>query len=149
VTTTTTTVAAPITVVAAPITTSNTTNMAPAGAGALTGAGAGAAAGALNPAPSSRPGLLVVNLRGCAAPARAAKDTTRRPATGRAQVRLPRDTTLVVRVNGRRVSTLQLDGGRGPAAKPLPLRLTLRRDGTLTVRRPSGQVLLTQGCAAN
>jgi hypothetical protein len=94
-----------------------------------------------------------VDLKGCTGPARRAKGAKRatRPRAvvrRKAQVRLPPQTTLVVRVNGKRVGTLQLDGGRGANPKPLPLRLQLRADGTLTVRRPSGRVLLTQGCSA-
>jgi hypothetical protein len=162
VTTTTTTVSAPITVVAAPITTTtNSTSAANTTASTTnssTNAGGGTPTATVQTGQSGKRGRLTVDLKGCAVPARrtkSAKGMSTKPATRRrsadrsAQVRLPRETTLVVRVNGKRVGTLQLDGGRSANAKPLPLRLRLREDGTLTVRRPSGRVLVTQGCSAD
>jgi hypothetical protein len=123
VTTTTTIVNAPITVVAAPITT--TINTTPnTGAGAL--------------------GQLVLNLKGCGRSA-GWPPTAQRDRVRRANVRLARNASLVVRVNGRHVTTLRL-----PAAvrhtRGVALRLRLSPSGMLTIRRPSGRILAVQGC---
>jgi hypothetical protein len=87
---------------------------------------------------------MEINLRGCRRTRAARARVTRSQTT----LRLPRGTRLVLRVNGRQVGVLNLDGGRDATAKPLPLRINLRRDGTLAVWRPSGRVLATQGCSA-
>jgi hypothetical protein len=139
---TTTTVTAPITVVAAPITTTvnntdNTTNNS-------TSTSTQAAPGAEGAEATRSRGRMEVNLRGCrrrgAAGARFGRMQT--------QMRLPRGTQLVVRVNGRQVGVLDLDAGRDATAKPIPLRITVRRDGMLSIWRPSGRLLATQGCSA-
>jgi hypothetical protein len=140
-TVTTTTVTAPITVIAAPVTTtttsnnSNTTNTN--SSSSTTAAGAPATKPATSVTATGKRAELNINLQGCTA-----KGT---PGRSRAQLRLPRGTTLVVRVNGHRVGTLELDSAK---RRTLPLRLRLRQDGTLTVRRPSGRVLAIQGCSA-
>jgi hypothetical protein len=141
-TVTTTTVTAPITVVAAPITTTvnntaNTTNSS-------TSATSNQAAAPADGAEETRRATMRINLRGCRR--RGAKRA--RFAPMRAHVRLPRGTRLVVRVNGRQVGELDLDAGRDATAKPIPLRIAVRRDGMLSIHRPSGRVLATQGCSA-
>ena len=45
------------------------------------------------------------------------------------QMRVPRGTQLVVRVNGRQVGVLDLDAGRDAKAKPIPLRIKVRATG--------------------
>jgi hypothetical protein len=138
---TTTTTTAPITVVAAPITTTvnntdNTTHNS-------TSTSTQAAPGEERPEETRR-GRMEINLRGCrrrgAAGARFARMQT--------QMRLPRGTQLVVRVNGRQVGVLDLGTGHDAKAKPIPLRIMVARDGTLSIWRPSGRVLATQGCNA-
>ena len=47
-----------------------------------------------------------------------------------------------------RVGVIDLSDSRATNAKALPLRVTLRDDGVLTVQRPSGRVLRIQGCSA-
>lgn len=139
---TTTTVTAPITVVAAPITTtvnnttSNTTNSS-------TNSSSQTAAPAPGAQAERSRGRMEINLRGCrrdAAGARFARMQT--------QMRLPRGTQLVVRVNGRQVGVLDLGAGANATAKPVPLRIRVQRDGMLSIWRPSGRVLTTQGCSA-
>lgn len=123
-TTTTTTVNAPITVVAAPITTTtnNTTSN-------TTGEEAG---------------RVVMDLTGCGRGNGGSPTATRgRPRFSR--VRLARDATLVIRVNGKRITTLRLP--TPSRARTVALRVRLARDGTLTVRRPSGLVLAVPACA--
>ncbi|RKQ86837.1 hypothetical protein C8N24_4852 [Solirubrobacter pauli] len=139
---TTTTTTAPITVIAAPVTTTTTTTNN-SNSSSTTSATTQSPQSAANVAASDRNGRgsLEINLRGCARK-RARLDGSR------TQLRLPRGTSLVLRVNGRRVGVLDLDGDRGANAKPLPLRITLRADGVLTVQRPSGRVLRIQGCSA-
>jgi hypothetical protein len=141
---TTTTVTAPITVIAAPITTTVNNN---SNSSATTNSSTNASAPTAQPSPSPAPqverhdGRMEINLRGC-----------RRTATGhrfarmQTQVRLPRGTQLVVRVNGRQVGTLDLGGAGG--SKAVPLRIKVRPDGMLSIWRPSGRVLSTQGCSA-
>jgi hypothetical protein len=121
VTTTTTAINAPITWVDAPITTSTNT-------------GASTPPSDLSTSGSGRGARLEVNLTGCGKPAPAAAQ--------RAQIRLPDSATLLVRVNGKRVGTIQLPAGR----RGVPLRLLLDAGGTLTVRRPSGGVLRVRAC---
>jgi hypothetical protein len=136
---TTTTTTAPITVVAAPITTTvnnNTANTTNTSSSTSTPAAAPA-----EDAETSH-GRMEINLRGCR---RTAKGD--RFARMQTQVRLPRGTQLVVRVNGRQVGVLDLGGDR--KGKPIPLRIKVRRDGMLSIWRPSGRVLATQGCGSS
>ena len=139
---TTTTTTAPITVVAAPITTtvnnatSNTTNSSTS---ANTQAATPPAGGAETE--HSR-GRMEINLRGCRPSA-----TGDRFARVQTQIRLPRGTQLVMRVNGRQVGVLDLGAGGGATAKSVPLRIKVQRDGMLSIWRPSGRVLATQGCS--
>jgi hypothetical protein len=128
-TVTTTTVNAPIIVVAAPITTTNTTNPD----------------GLANQARER----FVVYMRGCG------QDRGRSPAGGhvagvrRARVRLARNATLIVRVNGRRVASLHIPpSARRHRTQRVPLRLRLARDGWLTIRRPSGRIASIPACQA-
>jgi hypothetical protein len=126
VTTTTTTVNAPIIVVAAPITTNlnTTTTGAPDAAGGR----------------QARE-RVVMNLTGCGQPDRQTPATPRNRVRS-AHVRLARNATLVVRVNGRQVATLRLP----TSARHRALRLRLTPDGMLSIQRPSGRVLAVQGC---
>jgi hypothetical protein len=145
---TTTTTTAPITVVAAPITTnvntSNTTNNSSSTSTSGVAPVAAAPAATVRRTASTRRGRLELDLVGCGRrPVRSGRVTRTQT-----RLRLPLGTTLVVRVNGHRVGTLDLDGGRGAKARPLPLRVRLRPDGTLAVYRPSGRVLATQACIA-
>jgi hypothetical protein len=129
ITTTTTIVNAPITVVAAPITTT-ITNTTPTG-----------------DTPARAWQRVQVYLHGCgrgAAQPGGAPSATTRAQVRHAQMRLTRNATLVVRVNGRRVATLQIPRSHGRHG--IPVRVRLAPDGVLTIRRPSGQVLETQGC---
>jgi hypothetical protein len=114
VTTTTTIVNAPITVVAAPITTT------------------------INSGGNGARERFVLNLTGCGRPTA--------PRVGRAQLRLARDASLVVRVNGRQVTTFRLPATAPRHARGVALRLRLAPSGMLTIRRPSGRVLAVQGC---
>ena len=118
VTTTTTIVNAPITVVAAPITTTINGSDSTGGAQARQ--------------------RFVLNLTGCGEPAA--------PRVGRAQVRLARDASLIVRVNGRQVTAFRLPATAPRHARGVALRLRLAPSGMLTIRRPSGRVLAVQGC---
>jgi hypothetical protein len=139
-TVTTTTVTAPITVIAAPVTTTTTTTN-----NSSTNSSNSASTNTVDGGPSTPPApgaltdgkraTLNIDLRGC----------TRVRVRARSSVRLPRGATLIVRVNGHRVGTLELDSS---TAKTLPLRITLGHNGMLTVRRPSGRVLTTQACTA-
>jgi hypothetical protein len=139
---TTTTTTAPITVVAAPITTTvnnNTTNTSNSSTSANTQAATPAP-----PAEAERSrGRMEINLRGCRQ-----TDEGVRFASMQTQLRLPRNTQLVVRVNGRQVGVLDLGSSSDASAKPIPLRIKVRRDGMLSIWRPSGRVLATQGCSA-
>jgi hypothetical protein len=124
VTTTTTIVNAPITVVAAPITTTiNTTSPSTDGAARE---------------------HLVLNLRGCGGPG-GWSPIAQRDRVRRANVRLARNASLVVRVNGRHVTTLRLPSARRHP-RGVALRLRLSPSGMLTIRRPSGRILAIQGC---
>jgi hypothetical protein len=117
-TTTTTNVNAPITVVAAPITTTlNRTT---------------------DPAARER---FVMYLTGCGRPGQsgAAQDRVRSQ-----RVRLGSNATLVVKVNGKPVATLQVPATARRGGQMLRLRLA--PNGRLTIRRPSGRVLAVQGC---
>ena len=130
VTTTTTIVNAPITVVAAPITTTiNAIRNLPGGW-----------------SPVAARERLVIDLRGCGgAPGRSA--APRRTVVRRAKVRLARDASLVVRVNGRRVTALRLPADTSRhRRRGVALRLRLAKNGMLTIRRPSGRILAVQGC---
>ena len=141
-TVTTTTVTAPITVIAAPVTTTTTTTTNNSSANSSNSASTNTAnGGTTTTAPATRVradgrrATLDIDLRGC----------SRVRVRARSSVRLPRGATLVVRVNGHRVGTLELDSAKRAT---LPLRLQLRKNGTLIVRRPSGRVLAIQGCSA-
>ena len=120
-TTTTTNVNAPITVVTAPI---NTT------------------LDASNPARAA--GRLVVNLGGCAR----RRPLARSYRVRRARVRLARNATLVVRLNGRRVASLRVPSAarQRHRARGVALRVHLAPDGMLTIRRPAGRIMAVQGC---
>jgi hypothetical protein len=132
VTTTTTNVNAPITVVAAPITTTvNGTNPAIRTPG-------------LPVRNEAVPARFVMNLRGCDASARGAPGA-RHDRVRRANVRLAPDASLVVQVNGRRVTTLRLPSAE-TSAQGVALRLRLAPNGRLTIRRPSGRIMAIEGC---
>jgi hypothetical protein len=122
VTTTTTAVNAPITWVAAPIT-SNTTNTSPANGDAP------APAGLSGPARN-----LELDLNGCGRSA---------ARTQLARVRVPAGSRIVVRVNRRSVGTLELTGA---SRRGIPLRVRLGALGRLTVNRPSGRILSVDAC---
>jgi hypothetical protein len=149
VTTTTTAINAPITWVAAPITTT-VTNTSSTNGTTTSNTVAGGGGGAAPPASLQRTGSgdgakLEVNLTGCGATASKAKTKAKRRASSqRAQLRLPKSGTLLMRVNGKRVGSLQLPGGE----RGVPLRIVLGHDGTLSVRRPSGSVLRVHACDA-
>jgi outer membrane biosynthesis protein TonB len=144
VTTTTTEINAPITWVAAPITTTVSNTSATNGTTTNTVAGSGA----VPPATLVRTGSgsaakLEVDLSGCGATGRSTK-TKQQVSPQRAQLRLPQSGTLVVRVNGKRVGSLQLPS----TERGVPLRIVLGHDGMLSVRRPSGSVLRVRACKA-
>jgi hypothetical protein len=126
VTTTTTTINAPIIVVAAPITTTLDT----------TSTGGPDAAGS-----KLARERVVMNLRGCGQP-RGQTPAGPPDRVRYAHVRLAREATLVVRVNGKQVATLRLPTN----ARHRALRLRLAPNGMLSIQRPSGRVLAVQGC---
>jgi hypothetical protein len=130
VTTTTTAINAPITWVAAPIT-SNVSN-------ASTTGGTTTPPGSLEQSGAGKDAKLEVDLSGCGAPAQKTKSKS----SQHAQLRLPKSGTLLLRVNGKRVGRLQLPS----TSRGVPLRIVLGNDGMLTVRRPSGSVLHVQAC---
>jgi hypothetical protein len=134
VTTTTTNVNGPITWVAAPITTGVTNTSATN----TTSTSGGAGGTGVTPVSTEEPTEL--NLKGCSRSLRARRA---RAVVQDAQIRIPRDARLLVRVNGRKVGSLELDGA-GTGSVPLRVRLTA--DGRLTVRRPSRNLLSTQAC---
>jgi hypothetical protein len=141
VTVTTTNVNAPITWVAAPITT-NVTNTS-----ATTDTSSNVADPLADAPVSSR---LELDLTGCGRPRAAhlrARVGKRRRTVQRAYVRVPAGAMLVVRVNGRRVGVLRL-AGTSLAARGVPLRFALSRTGRLTVDRPSGRILRVPACRA-
>jgi hypothetical protein len=123
-TTTTTNVNAPITVVTAPISTT---------------------LGASNPARAA--GRLVLNLGSCAR----RRPLARTYRVRRARVRLARNATLVVRLNGRRVAALRVPSAARRRHRPrgVALRVHLAPNGMLTIRRPSGRIMAVQGCNPN
>jgi hypothetical protein len=131
VTTTTTVINAPITVVAAPITTTtiNNTRNLPGGAWS----------------PVATRERFVIDLRGCGS--RGRSTVSRRTLVRRANVRLGRNASLLVRVNGRRVTALRLPPTSKHRRRGVALRLRLARNGMLTIRRPSGRILAVQGCS--
>lgn len=131
VTTTTTIINAPITVVTAPI--STTVNTLPNLPGALGRGGIGNPIGARE--------RFVINLSGCGRQARPTPGRARR-----ANIRLGRNASLVVRVNGKRVTALRLPAGSQRHRRGTALRLRLAANGMLTIRRPSGRILSVQGC---
>jgi hypothetical protein len=131
VTTTTTIVNAPITVIAAPVTTTiNRIRNGPGGAGWT---------------PVGARERFVINLTGCGEGG--PRSLPGRARVRRANVRLGRNASLVVRVNGRRVTALRLPAGQRRRGRGVALRLRLAPNGTLTIRRPSGRVMAVQGCA--
>ena len=143
-TTTTTAINAPITWIAAPITTNvdnaSTTNGTTDTNVTNTTAGTTPAGGTAN----ANSGQTELSLRGCTkrAGARAARKNA---AIQTARIRVPSDAQLVVNVNGKSVGNLQVDSG---ARKPrgIPLRVKLAASGVLTVYRPSGRILRVQAC---
>lgn len=143
-TVTTTITTAPITVIAAPVTTTVNNNSTSTSSNSATSAPAQAAPPAAETEQTSRRGRMEINLRGC----RPRDASGKRFARIQTQLKLPRDTRLVVRVNGRQVGTLDLGGGGSANTKPVPLRIKVRPDGVLSIWRPSGRVLTTQGCSA-
>jgi hypothetical protein len=144
-TTTTTAINAPITWIAAPITTNvsnanattdttaNNVNSSTAGTPAGTPASNGA-----NPAG----GQTELSLSGCGAKARSARGNA---VIQTARIRVPSDAQLAVRVNGKSVGNLRLDPG-ARKARGIPLRVELAASGMLTVYRPSGRILRVQAC---
>jgi hypothetical protein len=151
-TTTTTEVNAPITWVAAPITSNTTntsatngttaTNVSNTTAGAPGSNGANGADGANGAGATG--GQTELSLRGCG------RVTSKRAARSRAaiqtaRIRVPSDAQLVVHVNGKAVGNLQLDPG-ARKARGIPLRVKLAANGVLTVDRPSGRILRVQAC---
>jgi hypothetical protein len=148
-TTTTTAINAPITWVAAPITTNvsntsatndttaNNVNGSNPGTQASNGAGGGAGAGAA-------PGQTELNLRGCGRRARA-RSARGKAVIQTARIRIPSDAQLAVRVNGKSVGNLRLDPG-ARQTRGIPLRVELAANGVLTVYRPSGRILRVQAC---
>jgi hypothetical protein len=86
-----------------------------------------------------------MNLTGCGGPG-GGSPTAQRDRVRRANVRLAQNASLVVRVNGRHVTTLRLPSGARRRARGVALRLRLAPSGMLTIRRPSGRVLAIQGC---
>jgi hypothetical protein len=126
-TTTTTIVNAPITVVAAPITTKTNNS--------TSGGTDGQAAGQ----------RIVMDLTGCGEGDRPSQLATSHRVR-RAQVRLAPNATLIIRVNGKRVTSLRLPSPASRRARGVALRLSLARDGMLTIRRPSGLVAAVQAC---
>jgi hypothetical protein len=127
VTTTTTAINAPITWVAAPVTTNVSNRTSPAGS--------------LEQSGSGKRAKLEVDLSGCGVHAPKSKNKSAQ----RAQLRLPKSGTLLLRVNGKRVGSLRLPS----TSRGVPLRIMLSKDGMLTVRRPSGSVLHVQACTAS
>jgi cytoskeletal protein RodZ len=126
-TVTTTIVNAPITVIAAPVTT--TINHPTNGSGH-------------HDAGRARR-RVVLNLSGCGqAPLSAAA-----PRRGQARVRLARNAVLLVRVNGKQVTAVRPPSAEaGDHSRRVPLRLRVAPNGILTIRRPSGHVMSVRGC---
>jgi hypothetical protein len=142
VTTTTTTVNAPITWVAAPITTNVTNSTETSGTTTNSSTGVPGAPAASSPAASGR---LELDLTGCGRPGTSKLSARGKRVVEQAHLRVPLDATLVIRVNGRRVGTLQL-AGAAPSDRGIPLRIQLGADGRLTVNRPSGRILRVRAC---
>jgi hypothetical protein len=146
ITTTTTIVNAPITVVAAPITTTNnsTTSSTTSTNNSTSSGTSGKTTGR---APREATARFVTNLTGCRREA-LPPTTAKRVPLERAQVRLAPNATLVVRVNGKPVTTVRLPPAAGRSPRRVALRLRLGRDGKLSIRRPSGLVVAMQACMA-
>jgi outer membrane biosynthesis protein TonB len=136
VTTTTTAINAPITWVAAPITT-NVTNTSSGTTNSSTVGGGGTTPATLSQRGSGRSAKLEVNLTGCGG---ALPKSTRRKSS--AALRLPQSGTLLLRVNGKKVGSIQL----ASSERGVPLRIMISKSGMLTVRRPSGSVLSLLAC---
>jgi hypothetical protein len=142
VTTTTTILNAPLTVIAAPVTTTLNTTNSTSNSTSSNSSRSDTTGAANRDAAPARP-RLVMNLTGCGRPAGGSRPAQARRAR-RAHVRLAAEATLVVRVNGERVTAIRLPAGaRHPRVS---LRLRLAPSGMLTIRRPSGRVLAVQGC---
>jgi hypothetical protein len=146
-TTTTTAINAPITWIAAPITTNvsnanattdttaNNVNSSTAGTTAGTPASNGANAAG---------GQTELSLSGCGRRAKA-RSARGNAVIQTARIRVPSDAQLAVRVNGKSVGNLRLDPG-ARKARGIPLRVELAASGMLTVYRPSGRILRVQAC---
>jgi hypothetical protein len=133
ITVTTTTVNAPITWVAAPITTTVNNNSNSSSSNNTSN----------NSSSTGSNGRLELNLTGCTKTApKAAK--LRKAAHQKSQLRVPGQATLLVRVNGHRVGTVQLAGVT--KGKGVPLNVRLDTNGRLTIKRPSGRILQVQAC---
>jgi outer membrane biosynthesis protein TonB len=152
ITTTTTIVSAPITVIAAPITTtintttsnaSNSTSSNSSTDSASSNSASSNTSAGTNREPAAE--RFVINLKGCGA-AGGGSPTAARTRVRRAKLHLARNASLVVRVNGRRVTTLHLPSTTQRHPRGVALRLRLSASGMLTIRRPSGSVLAVQGC---
>lgn len=139
VTTTTTAINAPITWVAAPITTTVTNASSTNGTTSNTVAGAGGTPASLSQRGSGRKSKLEVNLNGCGdAPSKTKKKTKKTSAA----LRLPKSGTLLLRVNGKKIGSIRL----ASSDRGVPLRIVLQPNGMLSVRRPSGDVLSMLAC---
>jgi hypothetical protein len=139
VTTTTTAINAPITWVAAPITTTVSNTSSTNGTTSNVVAGSGAPPASLSQRGAGKDAKLEVNLSGCNRSGGKSK-AARKNAS--AQLRLPKSGTLLLRVNGKKVGSIQLGAGE----RGVPLRVVLQPSGMLTVRRPSGSVLSVLAC---
>ena len=140
VTTTTTTVNAPITWVAAPITT--TVNNTSSSSNSSSSSNNSNSTSNANRAPGTG-GRLELNITGCRKPS--AKHVKAPAGRQRSQLRVPGSATLLVRVNGHPVSTVQL-AGTVATGKGVPLNVRLDSKGRLTIKRPSGRILQVQAC---
>jgi hypothetical protein len=144
-TTTTTEVNAPITWVAAPVTTNTTNTSATTGTTANNVSNSNTTAGTpASDGAGGNAGQTELSLRGCARPA-GARAARRRAPIQTARIRVPSDAQLVVNVNGKPVGNLQLDSG-ARKTRGIPLRVQLAASGVLTVHRPSGRILRVQAC---
>jgi hypothetical protein len=135
ITVTTTTVNAPITWVAAPITTTVNNTSSSASSNSNSSSSTTAAPG--------KGGRLELDITGCRkTPAK----TLSRPVHQQSRLRVPGTAALLVRVNGRRVGTVQLTGAVAKG-KGVPLNVRLDANGRLTIKRPSGRILQVQACS--
>jgi hypothetical protein len=139
VTTTTTAINAPITWVAAPITTTVSNTSSTNGTTSNTVAGSTQPPASLSQTGTGKSAKLEVNLNGCGGSKAKPKTTTKKTS---AQLRLPKSGTLLLRVNGKRIGSIQLPSSE----RGIPLRIVLQPNGMLSVRRPSGSVLSILAC---